>query len=268
MNTNERQPSGRNPEWELNKEQNITIAKRIEKLLGEKPLVSVEFEEWLRDKRASMEEMQNVEEVEIIDEYLQTGEVRRDRQDILHLNEMRDLIFIDELTVGFTTVLEHIDSKHRRIFLGVGHSEEASRGTWAMMRGFIDLLPEGYKYPVYIIREVMHNEYDNSPEFDITTIDGKFPNKILGDDGLLYYLHNTFCFNLLGQGLKIEEIVRGGTLDQEYDGECLELAKQKLKRVDFVPREEDSRVMPLDGEDYRKIDKMFEQINAGLYRYR
>ncbi len=33
MSTNEGQPSGLNPEWEINREQNIAIARRIDDLL-------------------------------------------------------------------------------------------------------------------------------------------------------------------------------------------------------------------------------------------
>ncbi len=124
---------------------------------------------------------------------------------------------------------------------------------------------------MYIINGVTENIYDDSSEFDASTIYGILPNQIIGSDGLLYRVDNTYCFNRYGQGLKIEEI--SGGVDFEMlklycgEGYC-RLSEQKLKRVDFVLSEEHSRVMPLAPEDYTKINRMFEQIDAGLYKFR
>lgn len=74
MTTNEGQPSGQNPEWEVDKEQNIAIAKRIGSLLLSYPAT-----------------------------------------------------ISDLMPIGHTRNAGHVDNSYRRIFLGVGYNEKASR---------------------------------------------------------------------------------------------------------------------------------------------
>lgn len=80
----------------------------------------------------------------------------------------------------------------------------------------------------------------------------------------------TTCTALIffGQGLKIED-VSGGTPPEKFlfSEEKMRLAQGKLKRVDFVPKKEDSRVVPLTAEDYAKVNKMLEDNDAGLYQH-
>lgn len=60
----------------------------------------------------------------------------------------------------------------------------------------IELLPESFKYPVYIFKAYTNSMYDESPEFNVSTIDGDRPNTVvIGADGLIYDAHNVYCFN-------------------------------------------------------------------------
>jgi len=41
----------------------------------------------------------------------------------------------------------------------------------------------------------------------------------------------------------------------------------RLKRVDFIPKGEDSRIVPLTAEDYTKINNLLKNIDIGMYAY-
>jgi len=257
----EGQQFGQNPEWEANKEQNIAIARKVDSLL----LTSPEAMSTLMDnaKRIGMSEERFIE-------LANSFKGMFSELSMMSIKSMEDIGFMiakEELTVGYTRLVQHIDNLYRRIFLGVGYSERA-RGDESRIsdiEGFIDLLPQGFNFPAYIISGSTFNEYDDSSEFDSSTIEGELPNQIIGVDGFLYQVRNIYCLNLSGQGLKIEEIIRLEKLE-EYNEENRRLAEQKLITVDFVPSEEHSRIMPLTPDDYVKVSKMFEDIDAGLYK--
>lgn len=250
----EKQRSVPNPEWEIDREQNIAIAKRIDGLLIKAPGSVEKVQQAVQGRIEDLEEMQAVNEIIDMEEH---GYTKQDIPD-----DVKAELTIEELTIGHTTALSHIDNRYRRIFLGVGLSDEA-RELVAGIRGFIDLLPQAFNFPVYIIKGGTESIYDDSHEFDASTIDGNLPNDIIGADGLYYSVRNIYCFNVYGQGLKIEEIYNMTSAKDWYGEEA-----ERLPRVDFVPSEEHSRVVPLGPEDYAKINRMFEQIDAGLYKFR
>lgn len=250
----EDQPSGLNPEWETDKEQNIAIAKRIDEFLLEGPDALSLFKRGNKFLIEEAEEMQNVEVIRFLEEH---GIIKEDIPE-----QTKEELVIEELTLGSAIPLIHIDNKYRRIFLGVVYSEEALQQE--EIGGFIgDLLPKGFNLPVYIITLETMDIDDNSPEFYTSTIYGKMPNKVIGANGIPYSSRNVFVVNVYGQGLKTEKIIEDRWFNESERRE----EEHKLTRVDFVPREEHSRVVPLGPEEYAKINKMFQDIDAGLYQY-
>lgn len=265
MNINEGQPSGPNPEWEQNREQNIAIAKKVDRLLISSPDTILDIVKIMEEKGISDEEA-----VRIVKSYQEMfPELPLDS--IESVGDAGLIIAQREMTIGYTKFVKHINNPNRTIVVGVAYSDEASRDEQSKgeVAEPIELLPDGFNYPVYIFKAYTNNIYDESTEFNVSTIYGELPNRIIGADGLVHDVYNVYCFNFLGQGLKIEEISRGAPLEAFlYNEEQMQLAEQKLKGVGFVPSEEHSRVMPLTPEDYTKINKMFEQIDAGLYKFR
>ena len=264
MNKNEGQPSGQNPEWESNREQNIAIAKRIDKLSLELPGTVDTVRNAVRRTIEDMQELQNTAVIEDLEEVGITIEGIPDY--------FSDQLAIGEMTIGHTQFVKNVNNPHRTIVLGVAYSNEAAEHEY-MARGEvhepIELLPEGFNYPVYTFKAYTDNMYDDSSEFDVSTIDGNRPRRVIGADGLIYDAYNAYCFNFFGQGLKIEDVSGGAPLERLlFNEEKMQLAQSKLKRIDYSPKEEDSRIVPLTSEDYAKINKMFTDIGAGLYKFR
>ena len=81
-----------------------------------------------------------------------------------------------------------------------------------------------------------------------------------------YFLENYYCFNLFGQGVKLETVTQMGTLEDAFTEDDLETARQKLPKVDFIPEDEHSRVVSITADDYRKINDIFVQIDTGIYQ--
>lgn len=208
MSTKEGHPSGRNPEWEIDRAQNVMIARMINVFLQN----SAKNEKGLSEGRIT---------------------------------------------------LNNSDNKYRQIFLGVAYDKVAGSGE----DGLTDILPVGFNFPVYFIKGRTVSIYDDSSQFNATTLYGVLPNEVIGVDGLIYLIDNINCLNLSGQGLRIEKMSLGGSLEDYNEGRHHRLAKKRLTRVDFVPREEHSRIMPLTLEDYQNVSKMFKQIDSGWYKY-
>lgn len=242
------QPYGPNPEWEANKEQNILIAKRIDSLLLNAP-DSI-------SKIMDMKEKRGLSNEEFIERVKSFSELYPEFESIESVEDIAFLTSIEHLTLGYFTSLHNINDPHKRIFLGVVYSKEYEDKAHVD----IDNMPETFNLPVYIIIQ-----RERIPLY-ASTLNVNLSNYKIGADGLLYNVTSYDCFNFSGQGTKVETMTRMGTLEDEFDDP--ELAKEILTRVNFVPREEHSRVVPLGPEDYAKINKMFEQIDAGLYQYR
>lgn len=246
MSINEGQPSGLNPEWEQNREQNIAIAKKIDALLLNAPDPI--------SKIMEMKEKEGLSDEEFIERVKSFSELYPEFESIESIGDIAFLTSIEYLTLGCFTSLHNVDDRHKRIFLGVVYSKEYKDKAYVD----IDNIPETFNLPVYVIIE-----RERIP-FYASTLNVKLSNYKIGADGLLYNVNSYDCFNFSGQGIKVETMTRMGMLGDEFDDP--KLAEQILTRVNFVPQEEHSRVMPLTQEDYGKINKILEQINAGLYK--
>lgn len=248
MNQNEGQPFGQNPEWEINREQNIAIAKKVDALLLNAPDSISKIMEMKEKKGLSDEEF--IERVKIF------SELYPEFESIESIEDIAFLISIIHLTQGYFTSLHNVNDRHKRIFLGVVYSDEYEDKAYVD----IDNIPETFNFPAYIIIQ-----RERIPVF-ASTLNVELSNYKIGADGLLYNVKSYDCFNFSGQGTKVETMTRMGMLEDEFDDP--KAAEQILTKVNFVPQEEHSRAVPLTPDDYAKINNMFNQIDAGLYKFR
>jgi len=269
---------GPNPEWELNKDQNIAIAKRIKKsLLGnERPNRAVMFERMVKSGVENLEELNAIEKIEFLKE---EGIVDAEGRPVAISREIQEELTnddIEELTLGHTSLFSHIDNRYRTLVLGIGLCEEAKDSGFligSMIRG----LPEDFTYPVYVIEQ--------EPTL-VSTKYGELPNGIVGANGLGYAVSDVYCFNLSGQGARIEGIwevldaisdIRGALsrtgVSEKLIRETLERLRPEIEEqernllhVDFIP-EDGYRAMPLTSRNYERVNMMLVQIDVGQYKF-
>lgn len=208
MSTNEGQPSGLNPEWEINKDQNIQIAKRLFGLLLDLPTPSFPF-------------MQKLE------------------------------------CISMSRQLNSADNK-RKIFIEADRELVDNYGPYS-------IIPQSFRPPLFGLTLRTNDMYDFTNQ---STKYGELPTHVIASDRSYCVILNNYAFNLSGQGVKIEFIVPHSLPLESYFGKVGALeARERLRQLDFVPKESDSRVVPLTPDDYQKINNMFEQIDAGLYKF-
>lgn len=242
----EGQQFGPNQEWEVNREQNIAIANRIDRLIQQNP--------WSINPVIKLV-MRGGVRLEDLIKKIEGMEQLPDFDQILHQEEQ---------TLGHEMRLRHVENRNA-LFLGVAYS----RGYIEEYHAALEILPESFNFPLYIIKQYAHlNLHDDAP-MTVSSPYGKLPSDIIGKNGLWYILGNYYCINSFGQGAKIEDITEMGRIENEFEdsGELRE-AQRKLTRVNFVPSEEHSRVVPLTPEDYQKVNKMLKDIDVGLYKHR
>lgn len=256
MATNEGQPTGQNPEWEANKEQNIAIAKKIDTLVAKVPNAVDEGQIIIRDSIGDLEEMQDDEEIIKLQE---RGFTKDNVPEFLRkMAEKQDQL-------GKTADLKQISDNSLYIRLGVGYNDEYNDFFDGLFDS--DLLPLGFNYPIYVVKRDTSSLPKENVRHNVNTIHGKSQNNVIGKDGRLYRINNLYCFNMNGQGLKIEEISELGTVEEWFENdEESELARHRFPWVDFLPSEEHSRIVPLTLEDYTDVNNMFGEIDAGLYK--
>lgn len=162
----------------------------------------------------------------------------------------------DMLINGYEISLRDINNPGKAVSLGTAQSVEREYFNQESTNRLLKIL----KFPVYRIYEYSNPAKTDIPLY-VSSPYGDIPSDFLGTDEVYYKINNVYYFNTWGQGAKLEDICKVAFVDQIED-------EEGLTRVDFVPREEHSRVVPLGPKDYGKINKMFEDIDAGLYRYR
>jgi len=205
MSTSEGQPAGQNPEWEINKDQNIQIAKRLFGLLLDVPVSSF---------------MQKLECISMSEQFY------------------------------------NVDNK-RSIFIEADKELVGNYGPYS-------IVPESFKLPLFGLTLRTSDMYDSINQ---STKFGELPTHVIASDGTYCVILNDYAFNLSGQGVKIEFIVPQSLPLESYFGKAGSLeARERLKQLDFIPKENDSRVVSLNLGDYVVVDQMLWDIDAGLYR--
>lgn len=93
------------------------------------------------------------------------------------------------------------------------------------------------------------------------------PAEILGPDGTLYRFTNRIYLDMNGNGV-VEE--RVGTSFTNYSSKVEEVARES-KKVDFQPKESDSRFRPLRPGDLEKVNSFLADVEEGkfvVYEYK
>lgn len=110
----EGQPSGLNPEWEANKEQNTATAKRIDALLLGYPdpteSAMKKIIEKVEESGHSTEDL-----IESIAPLIEFSDLFPGVESIKSMDDMALWIAEEKLTVGYDTVFHHADNRRRYI---------------------------------------------------------------------------------------------------------------------------------------------------------
>lgn len=130
-------------------------------------------------------------------------------------------------------------------------------------------VPDGLTFPVYAFMLSPHAQ-SNRAELRATTKYGWMPIKVIGLDNKYYEINNIFFLDSNGKAVKVEHIwclqQEDETLESVFDEyEFSEEEKQQIKRLDFVPGEEE-RTVKLGGGDYENILYYLDKIEAGEYK--
>lgn len=261
MTTNEGQPSGQNPEWELNREQNIAIARRIDRLLLEGPDSADDLLTAQRQFREGLENFTS-EDPSFTEEAHRLLEFIVSHGDVP--NQAVDDAVVREMTVEKMSLLYHAEYEGKYILVGAGYSKEALEGGEI---GDIthSLLPKGFNLPVYIITDGVHDIYGDYSKFPAIDVHEEFPNDNTEDDPW-YRFSNVYCFNIYGQGMRIETITKLGTLGKWLRSNK-PVTEQKFPEGEYIPDDVRSRVALLTLENYADINSMFVQTDAGIYKF-
>lgn len=175
----------------------------------------------------------------------------------------------NELTLGCVRVLPHRTVKAREVNLEVAYNKDYAgpKNTDPNVSTPIvkkDLLPKDFNLPFYGIMLDSETLFDPS-SLPVSSPYGNLPQDVIGEDGKLYHLENYFCFNFSGQGVKLEIVKCFGELEENFTDEDLQKARFKLQKVEFTPRVEHSRAVPITIEDYSFVSQIFRQIKSGIY---
>lgn len=253
MTTNEGQPFGPNPEWKVDKVRNTATARTINVLLSVLP----DPVEVSRDKVSEIGKIFGLP-----DGFIDDSEAYIAAQ--------------YTMTYGYNVELLNLYNPKRAVILGVAQSiNHADRTSY---QHSIKLLPKNFNYPIFMIHEEDNSlrfKYSEFPPIELFTSSpyGKIQSHVLGKNGVVYAVRNFYVFNAWGQGAKLEEI-RGISRLEELEKlrESQEVNipnfRNQIMRVNFVPSEEDSRVVQLTQEDYLRVNKILKDIDVGLYKYR
>ena len=132
-------------------------------------------------------------------------------------------------------------------------------------------VPSGLIFPSYCLK--IEPTRKGRVERMFTSVHGNLPSRIIGSDNYLYEIENTYIFDSNDKALKSELISRLHDDDESLD-EVLnssgysEEEKAQIKRLDFIPIEEDSeeRTVPLTSGDYEQVFYYLDKIDSGEYK--
>lgn len=124
-------------------------------------------------------------------------------------------------------------------------------------------IPQGLQFPICFFKDWRQQE----ETMIMTTPYGPLSSFAIGEDGWPYMFVNIYFFSQNGQAKKFEQIVRAGLDNQSLEEAFSWLGwdRDRTARLNFTPKEEDSRYVDLKREDYDKINKILKQIESGEY---
>ncbi len=131
-----------------------------------------------------------------------------------------------------------------------------------------------FKVPPGLTRTIYYFEInparESRTEHQPTSQYGNLPSRVIGLDDKLYQIRNVYLFDSNGKAVKVE-VVSTDQEDEESLNEYLaedgysDEEKEKLKRLDFIPTEE-QRTIPLRPGDYEQVLYFLDKIDMGEYR--
>lgn len=146
----------------------------------------------------------------------------------------------------------------KRIFIEGSKETEGSYGPYG-------IIPASFRLPLFGITlrtDDKLNSLNQSSKF------GELPTHVIASNGQYCVILNNYAFNLSGQGVRVELIIPHSLpLESYFWKEGVLEARERLRQLDFVPKESDSRVEPLSHGDYTKVFQMLGDIDAGLYKH-
>lgn len=151
-----------------------------------------------------------------------------------------------EHTPGKAVYLHRVDNLQYTVYIQTEYDRNGALGD------DFGTLPIDFELPAAAIRDFHGQDKDL---IVVTTPYGILPNRAVIDaDGNFYQFRNTYFFNVYGQAVKYESIHRRGLNPKDAT------PTKSYQRLDFTPKEEDSRLVKLKGGDYEKIGGILQLI--------
>ena len=166
---------------------------------------------------------------------------------------------LDESINARYETLQNIMNPDLMVDIGVAYDETA-RDTATEDFTFI---PQEFHLPACFFEDWQQEE----AQMIVSTPYGPQSRFVIGADGRPYMFQNIYFFSTDGQAKKIEQVIRPGS-DIQSPEEAFDRMgwdRNQTVKVNFTPREEDSRYIDLEKEDYEKVKRILEQIESGEY---
>lgn len=128
--------------------------------------------------------------------------------------------------------------------------------------------PAWFRLPTFLVSESIPTAREASEDRNTSPYtQDRLPRIVIGGDNRLYKLFNSYLIGVTGQIIKWEEIwdVQGDSdsLEERLSDVTHELEVEDIRRVDFIPNEEDSRFVTLDDIDLQTLEGIVEKMETG-----
>lgn len=151
----------------------------------------------------------------------------------------------------------HIGNEDVIANIGAAYDPESAKADIDYFRK----MPEGFGTPAFLFHNWDRGDYTER----VTTPYGVQNAYVIGSDNKIYYFGNTYFFNQEGEAVKHEEVFTMTDTWEKTPDETIQKVwgnkpPHNLTKVDFVPKEKDSRDTNLEKGDYEKIWGILNQI--------
>ena len=155
-----------------------------------------------------------------------------------------------------TATFKDVDDSGLAVSLHWVTDEEAKRDVP------FEFCPEWFEFPAVVLWP-----WSTRP-VEISTPYGVLPAIVIGADGGVYNFSHFYFFNRYSQGVKFEEVFRYMQEDGASTQKVLQdlgLDLNKIFRITVFPKKSDSRHLPLNENDYTKVENILSQIKDGRF---
>jgi len=129
--------------------------------------------------------------------------------------------------------------------------------------GEFDLAPESLRFPAYSI--VL---WSDDTLLEVSTPFGDMPSYAVDKENQLFAFRNVYFVNEFGQGYKYEEILPAYTSaeDDTHDIKDTDLDPEKIPKLGVSVDRDQSRVLPMSIEDYKKVNGFVDRIKSAEFK--